>query len=125
MTKRRKKETAEQELDVHEFIALASELDQLREKQGVPYRKNLFERLGGWYLNLRKRTDHTTAVNRKTYCRLCILGMFGVHHFYAKHWVKGLVYLLLCWTGISVAMAIVDWMIAVPKEADENGMIEI
>ncbi len=70
---------------------------------------------------------HTTynPVNRKTYCWLCLLGIFGVHHFYAKHWVKGLVYLAICWTGISAAMSLIDWMVAVPKEPDENGMILI
>lgn len=125
MAKHHKKETASQDLDVNEFISLAGELDQLREEHGVPYQKNLFEKLGGWYLDLRERTDHTTAVDRKVYCRLCILGAFGAHHFYAKHWVKGALYLLLCWTGISAAMVAIDWMIAVPKQADENGMIEI
>lgn len=125
MAKHSKKEASEQSLDIQEFISLAGELDQLREERGVPYRKNLFEKLGGWYLDLCKRTSRTTAVSKKTYCRLCILGVLGVHNFYAGHWVKGILYLLLCWTGVSAAMTIVDWMIAVPKEADENGMIEV
>ena len=47
-------------------------------------------------------------VRRKTYLRLCILGIFGAHRFYAKQWVTGIFYLLTCWTSISIAMTIID-----------------
>jgi TM2 domain-containing membrane protein YozV len=39
--------------------------------------------------------------------------------------VKGLLYLAFSWTGIPIAMGLIDWMIAVPKQPDENGMILI
>ena len=53
-------------------------------------------------------------VNRKKYLRLCILGAFGAHQFYAKRPVLGVLYLATFWTGFSAAMTIVDAVIAAP-----------
>ena len=64
-------------------------------------------------------------VSRKTYLRLCILGIFGAHRFYAKQWVTGIFYLVTCWTGISIAMTIIDAITVIPMKPDENGMIEL
>lgn len=63
------------------------------------------------------------CVSRKMYLRLCILGIFGVHHFYAKRPILGLLYLATCWSGFSIAMTIVDAIIAAPMKPDENGNI--
>lgn len=120
-----KQQRKESGIDIKEFISLNAELDKLREERNIPYRKNFLERLGEWYLDFSKKMTIQTSVNKKLYCRLCLLGVFGAHHFYAKHWIKGSLYLLLCWTGIPVAMTLIDWMIAVPKEADDSGMIEV
>ncbi|MBQ9613768.1 MAG: TM2 domain-containing protein [Lachnospiraceae bacterium] len=88
-------------------------------------RKALWIRFGEWYYDFKERHTVLLPVKRKTYCWLCLLGIIGAHHFYAKHWIKGLVYLAFCWTGIPGVMGLIDWMIAVPKEPDENGMILI
>lgn len=88
-------------------------------------RKPLWVRFGEWYYDFKEKHTVLKPVKRKTYCWLCLLGLFGVHHFYAGHWVKGLFYLALCWTGISGGFGFIDWMIAVPKKPDENGMIMI
>lgn len=48
------------------------------------------------------------CVSRKKYMRLCILGAFGAHQFYAKRPVLGLLYLATFWSGFSAAMTIVD-----------------
>ena len=63
------------------------------------------------------------CVSRKKYMRLCILGAFGVHQFYAKRPVLGLLYLATFWSGFSAAMTIVDFIIAVPMKPDEDGNI--
>ena len=63
------------------------------------------------------------CVSRKKYMRLCILGAFGAHQFYAKRPVLGLLYLATFWSGFSAAMTIVDFIIAVPMKPDENGNI--
>ena len=56
---------------------------------------------------------------------MCILGIFGAHRFYAKQWVTGIFYLATCWTGISIAMTIIDAITVIPMLPDENGMIEL
>ena len=81
------------------------------------------ERLLGFYLFIRERFHIETQVNRKTYLWLHLLGGFGIHHFYSRHWIKGLIYLAICWTGISYGMTIIDWLEAFPKKADDNGNI--
>ena len=43
-------------------------------------------------------------VNRKAYLRWCLLGVFGAQRFYAKQWKMGLLYLVTCWSGFSIAM---------------------
>ena len=62
-------------------------------------------------------------VNRKAYLRWCLLGVFGAQRFYAKQWKMGLLYLVTCWSGFSIAMTMIDAMIAVPMKSDENGII--
>lgn len=34
------------------------------------------------------------------------LGGLGIHHFYLKHWIRGVLYLLFCWTYVPIALAI-------------------
>lgn len=36
------------------------------------------------------------------------LGCFGVHHFYLRRNGLGVLYLLLCWTGISAILGLID-----------------
>lgn len=59
-------------------------------------------------------------VNRKAYLRWCLLGVFGAQRFYAKQWKMGLLYLVTCWSGFSIAMTMIDAMIAVPMKPDET-----
>lgn len=70
-----------------------------------------------------KENRQRHEVNRKKYLRLCILGVFGAHQFYAKRPVLGVLYLATFWTGFSAAMTIVDAVIAAPMKPDENGSI--
>ena len=87
--------------------------------------KRLWVRLGEKYFELKEKLDEPKTVNRKKYLWLCALSIVGANQFYAGHFAKGVFYLILSWTGISVAMGLLDWMAAVPKEADEHGNIEI
>lgn len=48
---------------------------------------------------------------------------FGAHQFYAKRPILGVLYLATCWSGFSIAMTLVDAIIAVPMKPDENGLI--
>ncbi len=62
-------------------------------------------------------------VNRKVYLWLCALSIVGANQFYAKKYIRGILYLALCWTGLPLAWGIIDVMAALPKEPDENGLI--
>ncbi|MFR2850798.1 TM2 domain-containing protein [Hungatella sp.] len=53
---------------------------------------------------------------------LC-LGWVGGHRFYTKQYALGFIYLLFCWTGIPFAMTLIDLMIALPRQADEQGRL--
>ena len=73
-----------------------------------------------------KKERVLSVVNRKKYGWILVLtGWLGGHHFYAKRYKLGLLYLVFFWSGFPAAMAIVDWLIWLPKPADENGNIEI
>ncbi len=121
--KAKKTETPLNTEQVKELVALEGELKDLKEQHGIQEKGPLWQRLiQAWY---DFKESHTTLnpVKRKTYLWLCLLSVAGVNQFYARHWVKGLIYLALSWTGISIAMGFIDWMIAVPKKPDDNGMI--
>ena len=134
MSKKKKKPARQEErINSADVIAAYDELDELREKypeaaaevNPAYNKKTLMERLLGFYLSMRERFHIETRVKRKTYLWLHLLGGFGIHHFYSRHWIKGLIYLAICWSGISYGMTIIDWMVAVPKKADEDGMIVV
>ena len=99
-----------------------AELNELKKEHGLlEEEKGLKKAITKYFDKRDAREKH--PVKKKTYLKLGLLGIFGAHRFYAKHYVLGVVYLLLCWTGISVTMTIIDMMEVAPMEADENGCI--
>ncbi|MCF0135115.1 MAG: TM2 domain-containing protein [Lachnospiraceae bacterium] len=52
-------------------------------------------------------------------------GAFGGHRFYAKQYGLGVLYLLTCWTGFSLAMTVIDVLEFIPFPVDENGNIYV
>ena len=69
---------------------------------------------------------HGKAVNKVVYCILAFfLGGIGVHKFYARKIGTGIVYFLFCWTFIPSFIAFIEFIIALTKKADDNGMIVI
>lgn len=64
------------------------------------------------------------AVNKVAYCLLSFfLGGLGVHKFYSGKIGLGILYLVFCWTYIPAIVAIIEFIIALCKKADDNGMI--
>lgn len=115
----------QEEKKLLEDIAYAqAELNELKKEHGIQDEEKGLKKLISWFLDKRdKRTK--VPVNRKKYLWLCLIGIFGAHRFYAKQYFTGIVYLLLFWSGFSISMTIIDWMIVVPMKADENGNIYI
>jgi len=69
---------------------------------------------------------HGKAVNKVVYCVLTFfLGGIGVHKFYAGKIGMGILYLLLCWTWVPAFIALIEFIIALTKKSDDNGMIII
>lgn len=65
-------------------------------------------------------------VDKRIYVLLTVfLGWCGAHRFLEHRWKLGVFYLLVGWTGLGLAFALVDLLIALPIPKDENGMIEI
>ena len=113
----------ENSVSVQELIAAEEELAELKREHGIEDHKKrgLISRL------LDKLTDREeVTVNRKKYLLLNVfLGWAGGHRFYSKRYLLGTIYLLLCWTGLSVAMSIIDILVAIPKPVDEEGNMQI
>lgn len=58
--------------------------------------------------------------------KLCKMSIFDFNFLTAKNRAAGFIlYLLVGWTGLGLAFALVDLLIALPIPKDENGMIEI
>lgn len=65
-------------------------------------------------------------VNKTTFCLLALLlGGIGVHKFYEGRILLGILYLLFCWTGIPTIVSVVEGILALTKDADFNGDIEV
>ena len=65
-------------------------------------------------------------VKKGTYIGLCLfLGGAGLHKFYAGKWIQGLLYLVLCTTGLSVVLALFDLLGAMFKRTNEHGEIRV
>lgn len=57
------------------------------------------------------------------YCIIILLfGSIGVHKFYAGHSIQGIIYMCLCWTGISEILTLIDLINAL-FEKSEDGFI--
>lgn len=64
------------------------------------------------------------SINKVIYLLLTFfLGGFGIHKFYAGKNLAGVLYLVLCWTGISEFLAIFDFIFGLFKRSDRNGNI--
>lgn len=88
------------------------------------------DRVYGFWGFLWKLSEHSRATKKacsfrkKTYLLLLLLtGWFGGHRYYEKRWGLGLLYTAFFWTGIPLAMCIIDAMIVIPMKADCNGRI--
>ena len=64
------------------------------------------------------------AVKKVVYCILAFfLGGIGIHKFYSGKIGSGILYLVFSWTFIPGIVAFIEFIIALCKKADANGMI--
>ena len=112
------------EIDARQWLELEEELVALKKQQGT-LKPSLFTRVGDAIADYKEKKK--AIVNRRKYIRLALTcgWLCGAHRFYARHYITGTLYLLFCWTGIPLAMTLIDLMIALPKAADARGNIEM
>ena len=114
-----------EEVTMEEYLAAKAELDAVREEYGIRPKEGKISRAISNFFNKRDAKELRT-VSRKKYLWLCVLtGWCGGHRFYERRWILGILYLALCWSGFPIAMAMVDFLIALPMKPDENGCILI
>ena len=119
----------EKEATLEEYYKAVCELEDLQEKYGIesedkPKQGKLSKAISKFFD--RQDEKEKLLLNKKKYVRLALLlGWAGAHRFYAKQYGIGFVYLLVCWSGFSVAHTIVDLLIVLPMKPDENGNILI
>lgn len=101
------------------------ELQRLKEEAGIVEKGPWWKRLiNGYYQYQDNRVRY--PVKKWLYLLLNgLLGWCGMHRFYERRWLLGLFYLGLCWSGFPAILCVTDFLIALPKKADENGMITI
>ncbi len=114
------------EVSMKEYLDARMELEELRKQNNIPTpveEEGRISRLISRYFDWKENRPKARCV-RKTYLILALLlGWAGGHRFYSKRWITGILYLCLCWTGISIAMTIIDLLIVIPIPVDEEGYI--
>ena len=86
---------------------------------------NIFVRFIDKLFELSSRREPVRVPRKKYLIISLLLGWCGGHRFYTKQYFLGVVYAALFWTGLPMAMTIIDLMIAIPKPQDEEGFILI
>lgn len=120
------KTSKEEEMTIiTDIVEAQNELNALKKEYGVEEEdKEIYKIINRYYA--RKEKVENTPLKKKTYILLLIFtGLFGGHRFYAKQYPSAIAYLLLCWTGVSFVMSLIDLMIVAPLKADESGVITL
>lgn len=115
----------EDSVSLHRMMKLEMELEHLRKEQGIESNTPLWIRAGDWLVN---HIHEPRKVSRRNYLGLAVsCGWFcGAHQFYAGHKVRGILYLLFCWTCVPLGMTVIDILVAVLRCCpDENKMIQV
>lgn len=115
----------ENEVSFGKMAALEEELHQLKVEQGLPVKEGKLSRALSAYFDKREARQEVSVKRRKYLLIAVLTGWMGGHRFYTRQYVKGILYLLFFWTGMPMAMTVIDLLIAIPKPVDENGMIMI
>jgi len=130
MAKERKAKKAAQnkkseKVDINELIAAQQELSDLKKQHGIEEKEGAVSKaISKGFDRRENRQKH--LISKKTYIILLLLtGWIGGHRYYARRWILGPLYTLLFWTGVPIAMSLIDLLEVIPMEADENGRIEM
>ena len=126
MSKKHKHNTSyQQDVSIDDYLAADAELKALRKEHGIEEKEGKISHLISSFFE-RRDAREKVLVNKKKHLLLALfLGWCGGHRFHAKQYVLGVLYLVFFWTGMPMAMTIIDLMQIIPIPADENGDILI
>lgn len=110
--------------NLDEFVAAQRELDELKREQGL-VKEGKISRMISSFFERQDAREKVLISKKKHLLTALFFGWLGAHRFQTKRYILGTVYLLLCWSGFSIAMTIIDMMEIIPIPADENGNILI
>lgn len=126
MAAKKKKQQNGQKLDseqMKQYFELQNELQKTKEEYGIEDKPTKLQMIVNKIYDI-VYSREKRKVDRKKYLWLALLtGWCGGHRFYTHQYKTAILYLLLFWSGFSVAMTVVDLMIALPMKPDEDGLI--
>ena len=113
----------EEGVDIDEYVALQQELNELKKQNGTAQEEKGISRMISKFFE-RQDAREKVRIRKKSLLWLTfLLGWAGGHRFVLRQTGLGLLYLLTCWSGFSISMSIVDWLLYVVMKPDEDGYI--
>ena len=114
---------AEEGVDIDEYVALQQELNELKKQNGTAQEEKGISRMISKFFE-RQDAREKVRIRKKTLLWLTfLLGWAGGHRFVLRQTGLGILYLCTCWSGFSISMSIVDWLLYVVMKPDEDGYI--
>ena len=114
---------AEEGVDIDEYVALQQELNELKKQNGTAQEEKGISRMISKFFERQDARDRV-RIRKKTLLWLTfLLGWAGTHRFVLRQPGLGILYLCTCWSGFSISMSIVDWLLYVVMKPDEDGYI--
>ena len=114
---------AEKGVDIDEYVALQQELNELKKQNGTAQEEKGISRMISKFFE-RQDAREKVRIRKKTLLWLTfLLGWAGTHRFVLRQPGLGILYLCTCWSGFSISMSIVDWLLYVVMKPDEDGYI--
>ncbi len=111
------------DVSIEDYMAAKAELDELRRQQGIAPEEGKLSRLISSFFERRDARERVLVSKKKLLWLTGLLGWCGGHRFYTKRYILGTFYLLFCWSGVPLAMTVIDMMEFIPIPADENGNV--
>lgn len=131
-----KKYRKEDEVSMKEYLDAKMELEKAQKAAGIEEKEKGLSRFISWIFEMQDaRQRH--SVKKMRYILFALFGGWcGLHRFYEKRWILGVIYALplllsafnrdlFSFVGLSMAMSVIDILIAVGHYSDENGEIVI
>jgi len=121
----RKKIRKEDEVSMDDYLAAQTELNALRKEYGIEQKEGKLSHIISSFFERREEREKVLVSRKKLLLLALFTGWMGGHRFYLHQYKLGVLYLLFFWTGVPMAMTIIDLMEFLPVPPDENGNVRI